>query len=62
MAGKTDLLIGYWHGLFVHVPMHLVTSQKKYLSPKSSLWLAVLAATGQPALMVNEPISETTPS
>ncbi len=58
MAGKTDLLIGYWHGLFVHVPMHLVTSQKKHLSPKSSLWLSVLAATGQPVLMVNEPTPE----
>ncbi|OYT73366.1 MAG: diphosphate--fructose-6-phosphate 1-phosphotransferase [Chloracidobacterium sp. CP2_5A] len=55
MAGKTDLLIGYWHGLFVHVPMRLVTSRKKHLSPKSSLWLSVLATTGQPALMVNAP-------
>ncbi|MGQ9896601.1 MAG: ATP-dependent 6-phosphofructokinase [Acidobacteriota bacterium] len=59
MAGKTDLLIGYWHGVFVHVPMRLVTSQKKRLSTKSSLWLAVLAATGQPVLMVNTPTTET---
>ncbi|MCS7079264.1 MAG: ATP-dependent 6-phosphofructokinase [Chloracidobacterium sp.] len=55
MAGKTDLLIGYWHGTFVHVPMPLVTSQRKQLSPKSSLWLSVLATTGQPPLMVNTP-------
>ncbi len=58
MAGKTDLLIGYWHGLFVHVPMALVTSQKKRLSPKSSLWLSVLSTTGQPPLMVNAPPPE----
>jgi len=49
MAGKTDVLIGFWYNVFVHVPISLSTSQTKRMSPESGLWGAVLAATGQPA-------------
>lgn len=48
MAGKTGLLIGMQHNLFVHVPIALATSIQKRLSPEGELWRGVLEATGQP--------------
>lgn len=47
MAGKTDLLIGFWHNHFVHVPLALSAGERQSLSPESSMWVAVLAMTGQ---------------
>jgi 6-phosphofructokinase 1 len=52
MAGKTDVLIGSWNTSFTHVPISLATGQKKRIHPDSDLWLSVLAATGQPPVMV----------
>ena len=46
MAGKTGLVIGFLHGLFIHVPTGLIVSRKKQLEPDSILWQAVLLATG----------------
>ncbi|MCU0227557.1 MAG: ATP-dependent 6-phosphofructokinase [Bryobacterales bacterium] len=48
VAGKTDLLIGYIHNYFVHVPIALAVTSKKYLNPEGDLWMAVVASTGQP--------------
>jgi len=48
MAGKTDVLIGYWYDVPIHVPIMLAVSEKKQMSPESELWRATLAATGQP--------------
>jgi len=48
MAGKTDIVIGLWHGLYVHLPIHLVTSSRKKINPESYLWRNVVGATGQP--------------
>jgi 6-phosphofructokinase 1 len=56
MAGKTDLVIGRWHGMFTHVPLPLATSERKVIDPDSGLWLAVCEATGQPSLS-NIPVS-----
>jgi 6-phosphofructokinase 1 len=50
LAGKTDLVIGRWNGVFTHVPLALVTSQRKAVDPDGALWLAVGEATGQPPL------------
>ena len=47
MAGKTDVLIGYWHNVFTHLPIPLAVSEKKRVSPKSELWRGVLSSTGQ---------------
>ena len=47
MAGKTGVVIGYLHNQFVHVPVELVTSQKKSMKPESFVWRAVLSTTGQ---------------
>lgn len=49
MAGKTDVLVGYWHNVFVHVPIPAVVRRKKQLDPEGGVWMAVLEATGQPA-------------
>jgi 6-phosphofructokinase 1 len=51
MAGNTDMLIGGWHGRFVHVPMPLATRFRKQVDLSDDLWLSVIEATGQPAFM-----------
>jgi 6-phosphofructokinase 1 len=50
MAGKTDLVIGRWHNIFIHVPLSLATMQRKEINPDGGLWLAVTETTGQPDL------------
>jgi 6-phosphofructokinase 1 len=49
MAGKTDMVIGLWHGVSIHVPIPVAVAEKKRMSPESGLWMSVLDATGQPA-------------
>ncbi len=51
MAGKSDMLVGRWYGKFTHVPLGLIDGQRKTINPASSLWRAVLEATGQPCLV-----------
>ena len=48
MSGKTDLIIGDWYSVYVHVPIALATASRKKIDPESDLWRAVIAATGQP--------------
>jgi 6-phosphofructokinase 1 len=48
MAGHTEMLIGRWHGRFVHVPMALATRSRRQVDPDGDLWTAVIEATGQP--------------
>lgn len=48
MAGKTDMMIGYWHGVFVNVPLKAIQGMKKRVNPDRQLWMGVLAATEQP--------------
>ncbi|MCX6876847.1 MAG: ATP-dependent 6-phosphofructokinase [Verrucomicrobia bacterium] len=47
MAGKTGMVVGMLHDQFIHVPIELLTQQKKCLDPNGFGWRAVLAATGQ---------------
>ena len=49
MAGKTDIIIGLQHGVFIHVPIPMATMQRKRLS--SEEWASVVTATGQPDLV-----------
>ncbi|MBI5418671.1 MAG: ATP-dependent 6-phosphofructokinase [Deltaproteobacteria bacterium] len=49
LAGKTDVLIGYWHNTYIHVPIPTAIAGKKQVGPESELWASVLAATGQPS-------------
>ncbi|QQE13665.1 ATP-dependent 6-phosphofructokinase [Planctomycetota bacterium] len=48
MAGRTEMVIGKWHGKFVHVPTKAAVSQRQQVNPFGDLWLSVQEATGQP--------------
>jgi 6-phosphofructokinase 1 len=48
MAGKTGLLIGYWHGRMTHVPLRALGQEKQRINPDGELWQNVLETTGQP--------------
>lgn len=49
MAGKTDMLVGYWHGEFTYVPLKAIRNMKKRIRTDSDLWHSVIATTGQPS-------------
>ncbi|MBV8816568.1 MAG: ATP-dependent 6-phosphofructokinase [Verrucomicrobia bacterium] len=51
MSGRTNMLVGRWHGSFVHIPFDLVTHGRRRIDPNSDLWLSVLETTRQPARM-----------
>ncbi len=53
MAGKTNMIIGYWNNFFVNVPMKLTTAERKQVDPDGKIWQTVLESTGQGSL-VNE--------
>ena len=46
MAGNTEMLIGQWHGRFVHVPLPLATRFRKQVDVNEDLWMSVIEATG----------------
>lgn len=48
MAGNTEMLIGRWHGRFVHVPLPLATRFRKQVDVSEDLWISVVESTGQP--------------
>ena len=54
MAGKTNVLIGYWNYTYVHLPMGLSAGKRKQVAPHGKLWLSVMEATGQGGLK-NDP-------
>jgi 6-phosphofructokinase 1 len=49
MAGRTEVVVGRWHGRFVHMPIPVVISRRNTVDPDGDLWLSVLESTGQPA-------------
>jgi len=51
MAGKTDVVIGLWHGIYTHVPIALTVRGRRHIHPESYLWRSLVAATGQPMQM-----------
>jgi len=48
MAGKTNMVVGRWHGHYVNLPIAVVTVRRRKVNPQGDLWLSVLEATGQP--------------
>jgi len=48
MSGRTDMVVGFWHHQFTHVPISLATSRRKRIDPEGDLWSSVIASTGQP--------------
>jgi 6-phosphofructokinase 1 len=49
MAGRTAMVVGRWHGRFVHVPISLATASRNVVDADGDLWMSVLEVTGQPA-------------
>jgi 6-phosphofructokinase 1 len=51
MAGRTDMVVGFWNQHFTHVPIALTVESRKRFDPRGEIWQRVLEATGQPASM-----------
>jgi 6-phosphofructokinase 1 len=51
MAGRTNMVVGFWNHQFTHVPITLATRQRKKIDPEGWVWSSVLASTGQPREM-----------
>ena len=49
MAGRTAMLIGFWHGKMTHVPLSALEGESQKILPNGDLWFNVLETTGQPA-------------
>ncbi len=52
MAGRTNMVVGYWRNRFTHVPIPLAVSERKQIDPEESMWGQVLSCTGQPRKMI----------
>lgn len=48
LAGRTNMVVGFWNNTFTHVPISLAVSSRKKIDPKGWLWSSVVASTGQP--------------
>lgn len=48
MAGRTEMVVGKWHGRYLHVPIDLAVSRRQCIDPNGDLWMSVLESTGQP--------------
>mgnify|MGYP002825983479 CR=1 FL=1 len=47
MAGKTDMLVGFWNNFFTHVPIELATLERRKIDLDGALWKGVLSSTQQ---------------
>ncbi|MDA8020397.1 MAG: ATP-dependent 6-phosphofructokinase [Thermoanaerobaculia bacterium] len=52
MAGRTDMVVGYWNRRFTHVPIPVAVARRNTIDPDGPTWQRVLEATGQPSSMV----------
>ncbi|MGM0423676.1 MAG: ATP-dependent 6-phosphofructokinase [Thermodesulfobacteriota bacterium] len=48
MAGKTDMVVSNLQDHYIHLPLDLVTKERRKLNTNSNYWRAVLESTGQP--------------
>jgi 6-phosphofructokinase 1 len=51
MAGRTNMVVGFWGNEFTHVPIPMATSKRKKVDPGGWVWNSVLTVTGQPKEM-----------
>ena len=47
VAGKTNMVTGFWNRSFVNVPIPVATYERQKIDINGSLWRSVLACTGQ---------------
>lgn len=57
LAGRTNMIVGYWNRHFTHVPIPLAVAARRRLDPAGETWQRVLEATGQPASMGDTDVS-----
>ena len=48
MSGRTRMVVGIWHGRFVHLPMPLAIHRRQTVDTQGDVWQSVLESTGQP--------------
>ncbi|MBW2708800.1 MAG: 6-phosphofructokinase [Deltaproteobacteria bacterium] len=48
MAGRTNMVVGYWDSEYTHVPIPIAVSERKRIDPDGRLWSSVIESTGQP--------------
>jgi len=51
MAGRTNMVVGFWKNEFTHLPIPPAVSQRKKIDPDGRLWSSVIESTGQPRKM-----------
>ena len=51
MAGRTNMMVGFWNHRFTHVPLPVAVGKRKELDPQGEVWQRVLDTTLQPASM-----------
>ncbi|MCD6293436.1 MAG: ATP-dependent 6-phosphofructokinase [Deltaproteobacteria bacterium] len=52
MAGRTNMVVGYWDTEYTHVPIPMAVSARKRIDPNGRLWSSVMESTGQPRDLV----------
>jgi 6-phosphofructokinase 1 len=50
MSGKTDMLIGLWNNVYVHIPNAICMKGRKKIDTSGPLWMSVRESTGQPEM------------
>ncbi|MGO9144984.1 MAG: ATP-dependent 6-phosphofructokinase [Desulfomonilia bacterium] len=50
MSGKTDMLIGLWNNVYVHIPNAICMKGRKTIDTNGPLWMSVRESTGQPIM------------
>jgi len=58
MAGYTDFMISQWLTEYVLVPLKLVVLGRKRVPPQGIFWKSLLANTGQPESLLDDPVNE----
>lgn len=48
MAGRTNMVVGFWAQHFTHVPISVAVSARHQVNPKGKHWSGVILTTGQP--------------
>jgi 6-phosphofructokinase 1 len=51
MSGKTDMMVGLWNNMYVHIPIELSVEKRKTIDIEGSLWMSVKESTGQPVMI-----------
>ena len=51
MCGKTGIVVGEYHGRFIHLPMRKAIERSRCVDACGEVWLSVLESTGQPPVI-----------